>query len=613
MFFTRTAAAMVSLIMRKDNRGDNTDIVVIPSIFSAIHKLRLLLTRQEKFKWLSIVGFSLILSLLEVMTASVIILFAQALNQPEMGQKYLLIAGFNANLSFGRILSYLAIVIGVIYLVKNILGAIEVFYQNFLIQKMSFHFKNKLLHRYAEVDYGFYLTRNSSLGMAVVGGDADIIFSSGMTSVATILSEGFVFVFLLSMIVFMNPSLALVVSCIGVVLGLIITKGLLPQFYRWGQRLQEATVYAHENLLQFFHAFKEIILLGKRDVFVKAYQYHSYKKSRVQAIQTAANAIPRMVIEVLFVGLFVVTIVILCFEQENPVEMIGILGGYLYAGFRLMPGLNRVINQLNSFKAIIPSIERIYNEYNTLSSKQTYVNIPNFVFEKSINVRNLSFMYLNTEKDALKDIEFDIAKGECIGIVGETGSGKSTLVDVILGLLKPYKGAVLLDEQYSVHSFQWHQKIGYVPQSIYLIDDTIEANIAFGEKEIDSSQINAVIDAAQLRNLIDQLPQGYKTIVGERGVRLSGGERQRIAIARALYRNPEVLIFDEATSALDNETEARLMETIRVVSQNRTVIMVAHRFTTLEGCDRILEMEGGSIKQITTYENLQDLKVKNHA
>ena len=377
--------------------------------------------------------------------------------------------------------------------------------------------------------------------------------------------------------------------------------------------MQEAALFSGQNLLQFFHGFKEIVLLGKRDYFINAYRFYSRKKSRIQAIQTATNALPRMVIEVLFICHFVVTIAILCLDHETPVQMIGVLGGYLYVGFRLMPGLNRIINQLNALKAVIPSIERVYQEYNTVAAKENYVDVPDFVFEKFINLKSVSFQYSNTDTDALKDISFEIKKGECIGIVGETGSGKSTLVDVILGLLKPHKGSLLVDGHYPVNSYQWHQKIGYVPQSVYLTDDTIKANIAFGEREIDTSRLDAAIDAAQLRKFIDNLPQGSQTIVGERGIRLSGGERQRIAIARALYRNPEVLIFDEATSALDNETEARLMETIHAVSQDRTVIMIAHRLTTLKDCNRIVMMEKGSMKQMTEYESLQHLKVKNHA
>jgi ABC-type multidrug transport system fused ATPase/permease subunit len=569
-----------------------------------LKKLRALLTKEEKIRFLGIAGFALCSSLFEVLTASLIVIFAQVLNQPEFGMKYLGMIGFHNYLSPGRAVFYIAIIVGGVYLIKNLIAAAEAFYQNFSIQKMNYIFKNRLLYRYAEADYAFSLTRNSSFGLAVVGGDAELMFSAGMLSAVMILSEGMVFLFLIGMIIYMNPSLAIVVFIVSAVLGLIVTKGLLPQFYQWGQRLQEASLLCGQNLLQFFHGFKEIILLGKREAFINSYQYYSQKKSRVQALQTATNVLPRLAIETLFVGIFVLAIAVLCLEQESPERMIGVLGGYLYVGFRLMPGLNRMINQLNFLKAGIPSIDRVYSEYTQIAAKENYEDIPDFEFRESINFKGVSFRYVNADTDALQNIFLDIKRGECVGVIGETGSGKSTLIDIILGLLRPYQGEVLIDNKFCASSYQWHKKIGYVPQSIYLIDDTVEANIAFGEDEIDKQRLRLVIDAAQLRGLIDNLPEGEKTIVGERGVRLSGGERQRIAIARALYRNPEVLIFDEATSALDNETEEKLMETIRAVSKNRTVIMIAHRLTTLKDCDRIIVMEKGKIKRVTQYDGL---------
>lgn len=581
-----------------------------PSILSAIQKLRALLTREEKLKWLGIVGFALTTSLLEVVTASVIVVFAQVLNAPETGLKYLGKIGFPTDLSPGRVVFYMAIIVGAVYLIKNLIAAAEVFFQNFSIQKMNYHFKNKLLHRYAEADYGFYLTRNSSFGTQVVSGDTEIMFSSGMVAIASILSEGVIFLALIGMIIYMNPSLALTIFAIEGVVSVGVIKGVLPKFYRFGQKLQETALYSGQNLIQFFHAFKEIVLLGKRESFIEAYQVHARKKAGIQAIQTSLNALPRMVIEILFVGLFVTTIAYLCLDQESPVQMIGLLGGYLYAGFRLMPGLNRIINQLNIFKSVIPSIERVHQEYTMVAAKENYVDVPAFQFNQDIEIKDLSFRYLNTEKDALSHVSLQIKKGECVGIVGETGSGKSTLVDLVLGLLKPYQGSILVDGQYPVHSYGWHQKIGYVPQSIYLTDDTIEKNIAFGEKEIDLNRLNLATDAAQLRKFIDALPEGEKTVVGERGIRLSGGERQRIAIARALYRSPEVLIFDEATSALDNDTEARLMETINAVSKDRTVIMIAHRLTTLKDCNRIVVMDKGCVRDVTDYNSLQNKMVK---
>lgn len=567
-----------------------------PSVLSAIQKLRSLLTRQEKKKWLGIVAFALTTSFFEVITASVIVVFAQVLNQPELGQKYAMKLGFHEIVSSGRIIFYMALTIGVVYLIKNLVAAAEVFYQNFTIQKMNYEFKNKMLYRYADADYGFYLTRNSHQGYSVIAGDVQLMFSNGMVAMATILSESMIFVCMIGLVIWMNPSLALILFVLGGILGLLMVKVMFPRFYRFGQKLQEASLQGGKNLLQFFHAYKEIVLLGKRESLIQSFQLHSQVLSRTTALQTAVGTLPRMVIETMFMGLFVTTIAVLCFEHESPVAMLGLLSGYLYTGFRLMPGLNRIVQQLSIFKSMIPYIDRASHEYHTVSAKESYANVPELTFHSSIDLKNVTFRYLNTEHDALKNINLSIQKGECMGIIGETGSGKSTLVDVILGLLKPYEGAVLVDGQFPVSSYQWHKKIGYVPQSIYLIDDTIASNIAFGEDVVDEERLDAAIHAAQLRKFIDQLPDGTQTIVGERGIRLSGGERQRIAIARALYREPEVLIFDEATSALDNETEARLMETIHAVSQNRTVIMIAHRLSTLKNCDKIVKVYCGIIQ-----------------
>ena len=453
-----------------------------PSIYSAIQKLRELLTLEEKVKWLFIVGFALVVSVLEVVTASTIVVFAQVLVDPLLGQKYLQKIGIIENVSPGQTVLYMAIAVGIIFLIKNLITALEVFFQNFSIQKMCYKFKNKLLYSYAQSDYGFYLTRNSSFGFQVVGEDAENAFSTGMVSLASILSECVIFFFLVSMIVYMNPPLAMIIFVIGVLLSFLISKFLLPQFYYWGQKLQQAGIFTSQNLMQFFHAFKEIVLLGKKKSFVNAYRVHSKQSSKIKAIQGATIALPRMGIEVLFVGLFVFTISYLCLGHESPMQVIGLLSGYLYAGFRLMPGLNRIINQLNTFKSVIPSILRSHKEYKSVGSKENYMYVKKFKFEKSIIFKNISFKYLNTNKNALSKINFKIIKGECIGVIGKTGSGKSTLIDLLLGLLRPTKGKILVDDKFHVNCIQWHQKIGYVPQAVYLVDDTIEANIAFGEK-----------------------------------------------------------------------------------------------------------------------------------
>ncbi|MBS0185084.1 MAG: ABC transporter ATP-binding protein [Proteobacteria bacterium] len=574
------------------------------SLFSAIKKLFSFLTRKEKIKWLGILSFAICTSLLEIATASLIVIFAQVLTQPELGYKYFTKVGLGKNFTPTQMIFYIALVFGATFLLKNLVAAIEVFYQNFSIQKMNYTFKNKLLHRYAELDYSIYLTRNSSLGLTVVNGDTELMFSSGVTPIASILSESIVFFCLILMIIGLNSSLALILFSIGLIVGLIINKFVFPLFYTWGHTFQEASLQSEKSLLQFFHAFKEIILCNKKDSFINTYQIYSLKRSRIRALQISSNALPRLIIEILFVCLFITAITYFCLEHDSPSQMLGILGGYLYIGFRLMPGLNRIIGQLNTFKLTIPNINRVYEEYNSNFLKNNYQNIPNFEFKKSIDFKDLTFQYPNTTKDVLKNLTLTIHKGECIGIIGETGSGKSTLVDIILGLLRPKHGTVLIDQKYPINCYQWHQHIGYVPQSVYLIDDTIESNIAFGEKAetIDQNRLKNALNAAQLTKFINHLPNGTKTVVGERGMRLSGGERQRIAIARALYRNPDVLIFDEATSALDNETEQNLMKTIHEICKNHTVIMIAHRLTTLKKCNRIISINNGIIQNITSQK-----------
>ena len=567
-----------------------------PSILSVIQKLRVMLTPKEKAEWGIMVGLALCVSCLEILTSLVVVWFAQILNDPQKGQQVVHWIGFPP-LSSGRLIFVTAILVGIMYVTKNLVAMGESFYQNFSIQTMNYRFRSALLTQYAEADYGFHLTRNSSMGIQTIGEDIEQMFSSGMLPMAIIISEGVVFCGLMGMIFCINFSIGLVIAGVGTLLGWVLIHWVLPQFYKLGTILQQSAHHCQHHLLQFFHGFKEILTLGKKEAFIERYCSQFRKKSRMQAIQMACSALPRMVIEILFVGLFVTAIALLCLEQKSPEQMLGLLSGYLYTGLRLMPGLNRIITQLNLVKTVIPSVDHVYEEYRILTENQGYVHSPNFHFHQEIQMRNVNFSY-SQGKRVLSDISLSIIKGETLGIIGETGSGKSTLIDLLLGILTPDEGPILVDGKYPVYSHQWHEKIGYVPQSLYLLDDTLEANIAFGEPEIHRGKMDAVLEIALLSSLIRNLSHGTKTILGERGVRLSGGERQRIAIARALYRDPELLIFDEATSALYQETERQLVKNIHEVSRHRTWIMVTHRLSTLSDCHRIVVMENGRVKEI---------------
>lgn len=567
-----------------------------PSIGQAIGKIRLLLTKREKVDLLSIIGVALLSSTFEVLTASIVVVFSQVLVNPDSGRKYMSYLGITEDLSQGRIIFYISVAFGIIYLVKSVVAAIEIFFQNFAIQKMNYRFKNKMLKRYSNVEYAFYLTRNSSYGMTVVGSDVEQMFSGGLIAITSVLSESIVFIFLICLIIYMNPSLAIGLFGIIAVLSAMTFKIFLPYFYNWGKKSQDAGVLASKHLMQFFQGFKEIVLFGKQGVFIKHYYKYAKQKAMSQSVITATNSMPRVMLELIFVFCFVLSIAVMCNNHENVQSITGVLGGYLYLGFRLMPGLNRIISQLNNFKAKIPFIERVAEEY--AGFRDTNIeDDPSFDFKAKIEFNNVNFTYpYGDGREILTNVNLTINKNDCIGIVGNTGSGKSTLIDLLIGLLKPTSGKISVDG-HDVFCKQWHQMIGYVSQNIYLTDDSIKANILIGidEKDYDLEKLNQVIKSAQLEDFIARLPDGIDTEVGERGLRISGGEKQRIAIARALYNNPQVLIFDEATSALDNNTEQKIMETIKTISKDYTVIMIAHRLSTLDICNRIFKVENKEV------------------
>lgn len=566
-----------------------------------------LLSPAERRSSAYIVLLLLVVSSMEIITLLLISLFAKTLTDVDIQGYIYQKTGISLGLETDTFFMLIVSAVGVFYILKNLLESYALYYQSHAVENMHLNFHKKLLMQYSEMSYAYFLTKNSSGGFSAMSGDSEQVFTYGMIALASAISEIFMIFFLVATVLFLYPQSFLILGAVSLVFFFISKRYILPLFYRIGKQMQEAHMGGNRNLIQFFQSFKEMIISGKSAFFIRGFCDESSKRLLSRAKYTFFNSLPRLFMETLFVVVFCAVVSSLYFQYENIGALMPILAVYLYLGFRIMPGMNRLIAGLNTFKATEPYIGHIYNEYmGALSHKETYEDIPDFSFNKELALKDVQYAYAEGSKNILKGTSFTIKKGDCIGIVGETGAGKSTILNILTGILSQTKGKVLVDNKYSVQVKQWKEKIGYVSQTVYLIDGTIKENIALGleEKDVDLDLLRDVIEKAQISKLIDSLPDKENTQIGENGIRLSGGEKQRISIARALYKKPEVLIFDEATSALDVKTEERMMQTIYDVSKSLTVIMVAHRLTTLNKCNKIISLKDGVVEKITSYSEL---------
>ena len=341
------------------------------------------------------------------------------------------------------------------------------------------------------------------------------------------------------------------------------------------------------------------MILGKRSFFIEEYSNKNYVKARINANQGTVSQIPKFYLELISIIGLVSFIIILLIQGKDSTGLITILGVFVAATFRMIPSLNRIIAATQSMKYYRPSVDIIYKEIkDNIGLLVDDIKLKEFDFKNDIEFLSVDFNFTKG-LDILKGINLKIKKGQTIGIIGESGSGKSTLVDLLIGLHKPTSGEIIID---GINGFQmsqsWRKKIGYVSQTIYLTDDTIKKNIALGlpENNIDDTRVIELLKQVQLEKFINNLELGMNTKVGERGVQLSGGQRQRIGIARALYNSPEILILDEATSALDDKTEKEIIKTINDLKGDKTIIMIAHRISTLKNCEKIYEIENKKLK-----------------
>ena len=464
----------------------------------------------------------------------------------------------------------------------------------------------RLFSLYMHQPYTFHLQRNSAELTQNVIGEVNM-FNGTITYAVTLMTETLVMLSFFVLLLVVEPVGAMIVTAVLAFSACAYHRFTRDRVIRWGEERQYHEALRMQHLQQGLGGAKDVKLLGREAEFLTRYSTHNTETARVAHLQQTLIQLPRLWLELLAV-LGLAALVFAMLYRGRPLDTIlPTLGLFAAAAFRLLPSVGRTLTGMQSIKYGLPVINKLHAEMNLLLLHQDVKPAGQCVFTRKLELCSVSYWYPDTTTAALKDVSLSIGRGECVGFIGTSGAGKSTLVDVILGLLEPQNGNVRIDGQDIRSNMRsWQDQIGYVPQSIYLTDDSLRHNVAFGLSDaiIDDGAVRQAIRAARLDEFIATLPEGLDTMVGERGVRLSGGQRQRIGIARALYHDPVVLVLDEATSALDNDTEREVMDAVRALRGTKTIIIVAHRLSTVRDCDRIYRLEKGAVVEQGIYEQV---------
>jgi ABC-type multidrug transport system fused ATPase/permease subunit len=508
----------------------------------------------------------------------------------------------------------MGIITTTVFVFCNLIIAASAWYNIRFARKISYNLSCTLFKLYLSHDYQFYLGRNSSTltkNMFTEVGNVIILI---IRPIIDIISKGLTSLFLVAFLVIISPAIAFgVIGLLGGFYGIIyiaLRKKLITAGTETARGNNQRFLLAGEV----FGGIKDVKLLGKEKEyfsrFIKIARNYENHQSSVMMI----SQMPKYVLETIaFSSILIISL--LLFKINGSISgIIHLITLYAFAGYRLLPAMETIFRSATVLKGSRVSLDLIYDDIVKTSGKiNTHVfsgNVGDIIrLGKEIRVDNVEFSYNVNNDFRINIIGFSIKANSMVGLVGKTGCGKTTIVDIILGLLPPHAGSILVDDQLLTdQNIQaWQRNIGYVSQNIFLSDDTVASNIAFGV-ETDLIDMDAVVKAAKIANIHDfvsnEMSGGYKTRIGERGIRLSGGQRQRIGIARALYRNPDVLVFDEATSALDNLTEAAVMEAINNLMGTKTIILIAHRLTTVKKCDAVLLIEKGEIIASGTFDEL---------
>ena len=580
-----------------------------------LKKLIYLLSPRERRNAFLLIIMIVIMAFLEMIGVATILPFMAVLTNPGYIETNIILNKiFEISKIFGvennqEFIFVLGVFVFILLITSIIFKAITAYVQVRFVQMREYTIGRHLIEGYLHQPYSWFLSRNSAdIGKTILSEVGEII-GNCMKPIMEIISKSMIIFAIIILLILVDPKIAIAVGvfiCLTYGVVFYFLKNLLVKLGK--ERLKNNQI-RFRVISEAFGAAKEVKVSGLEKSFIKLFSNSAKIIARNVAKSEAIGILPRFFLEAIAFGGIVLLILIILAVSGDIISAIPVISLYVFAGYRLMPAIQQIYLSSTRLKFVGPTLDKVINDVKSLKALNLNLQQENLNFNKTINLNNIDFSYPNTERKALKNINLSIPKKSCVGFIGQTGCGKTTIVDIILALLDPQKGTLEVDGQIikEQNKRSWQRSIGYVPQQIYLSDNTIAANIAFGVETKDINY-NLIEKSAKIANLhefiISELPNQYKTNVGERGVKLSGGQRQRLGIARALYHNPEVLILDEATSALDNETEKAVMEAINNLSKDLTIILIAHRLNTLEDCDIIFKLDKGQLVKKGTFNEL---------
>jgi ATP-binding cassette, subfamily B, bacterial PglK len=590
----------------------------VTKLKDTIQKLWVLFNERDKKKLILLFFMMIFAAIFETVGIGLIVPFVGIVTNPSVIQEQVVLTYVYEMLNFQSTNAFIlfgVVVLLAVFMIKNTYLLLFFHIQYRVIYNQRVKLSRMLLKEYLTKPYSFHLQRNTAELLRNVNGEVTKVFAGILLASFQLLTEILVVLSIISLLIATAPFATLTS---GILLGgsvFIFFRLFRKKITHLGTEDQRLSREVIKWVNQGLGASKEVKVSGKEDYFVNMYNQQSENLAKNTIYKSMLDQVPRLFIETLLVSVVLITMIIIVFQGTDTSTLVATMSLFAMAAFRLMPSITRIVAMLTTIRFSQPALTVVYDDLlidkkaesaiherkNVDNIKDVTVNKDEKIFRHSISLENVYFRYPNQEDYSIQNLSLSIPIGNSVAFVGTSGAGKTTIVDIILGLLEPEKGRVFIDGRVLTELLPiWQKKIGYIPQSIFLSDDTIRNNVAFGitDTNIDEAAVQRAIEDAQLNDFINSLPEGLDTIVGERGVRLSGGQRQRIGIARALYHNPEIIFLDEATSALDNETEIEIMKAIDGLKGEKTLIIIAHRLSTIENCDIVFKVDKGRLISI---------------